>query len=104
DPRRFAGGGGSFQSFPPRQDELEKTVASIGQNITGVQGDVRKLEDLDRLYTKVASDARKLDVVVANIGAVDSVKLTDVTIESFIHNFDVNSRGVLFTLQKSLPV
>jgi NAD(P)-dependent dehydrogenase (short-subunit alcohol dehydrogenase family) len=62
-----------------------------------VQGDVRKLEDLDRLYAKVASDGRRLDVV-------DSVKLADITIESFNHNFDVNARGVLFTVQKSLPL
>ena len=90
--------------FARRQEELEKTVASIGRNIVGVQGDVRKLEDLDRLYAKVASDGRKLDVVVANVGAVDSVRLADVTIESFNHNFDVNARGVLFTVQKSLPL
>jgi len=83
---------------------LDKTVASIGLNIAGVPGDVRKLEDLDRLYAKVASDGRKLDVVVANVGAVDSVKLSDVSIESFNHNFDVNARGVLFTVQKSLPL
>jgi NAD(P)-dependent dehydrogenase (short-subunit alcohol dehydrogenase family) len=48
---------------------------------------------LDRLYAKVASDGRRLDVVVANVGAVDSVKLADVTIESFNHDFDVNARA-----------
>jgi NAD(P)-dependent dehydrogenase (short-subunit alcohol dehydrogenase family) len=102
--QRFVAEGAFVYIFARRQQELDKTVASIGRNITGVQGDVRKLEDLDRLYAKVASDGRKLDVVVANIGAVDSVKLTDVTIESFNHNFDVNARGVLFTVQKSLPL
>ena len=81
-----------------------RTVAAIGRNVAGVQGDVRKLEDLDRLYAKVASDGRKIDVVVANVGAVNSVKLADVTIESFNHNFDVNARGVLFTVRKSLPL
>jgi NAD(P)-dependent dehydrogenase (short-subunit alcohol dehydrogenase family) len=80
-----------------------RTVAAIGRNVAGVEGDVRKLEDLDRLYAKVASDGRKIDVVVANVGAVNSVKLADVTIESFNHNFDVNARGVLFTVRKSLP-
>src|SRR4029077_16981531 len=102
---RRLGGEGSFFFLPPRrQDELDKVVASIGRNIVGVQGDVRKLEDLDRLYAKVASDGRTVDVVVANIGAVNSVKLADVPIESFNHNFDVNARGVLFTVQKSLPL
>jgi NAD(P)-dependent dehydrogenase (short-subunit alcohol dehydrogenase family) len=66
-----------------------------------VQGDVRKLEDLDRLYAKVASDGRKIDLVVANVGAVNSVKLADVTIESFNHNFDVNARGACCSRYRS---
>ena len=102
--QRFVAEGAFVYIFARRQAELDKTVASIGRNIVGVQGDVRNLEDLDRLYDKIASDRRKLDVVVANVGAVNSVKLTDVTIESFNHNFDVNARGVLFTVQKALPV
>src|SRR5260370_40802675 len=102
--QRFAAEGAFVYIFARRQEELSKTIASIGRNVAGVQGDVRKIEDLDRLYSKIASDGRKLDVVVANVGAVDSVKLSDVTIESFNHNFDVNARGVLFTVQKSLPL
>jgi len=101
--QRFVAEGAFVYIFARRQEELDKTVASIGRNVSGVQGDVRKLEDLDRLYAKVASDGRKIDVVVANVGAVN-VKLADVTIESFNHNFDVNARGVLFTVQKSLPL
>ena len=85
--RRFVAEGAFVYVFARRQEELDKTVASIGRNIAGVQGDVRKL-----------------DVVVANVGAVNSVKLADVTIESFDHNFDVNARGVLFTVQKALPL
>jgi NAD(P)-dependent dehydrogenase (short-subunit alcohol dehydrogenase family) len=80
--QRFVAEGAFVYIFARRQEELDKTVALIGRNIAGVQGDVRKLGDLDRLYAKVASDGRKLDVVVANIGAVDSVKLADVTVES----------------------
>jgi len=102
--QRFVAEGAFVYIFARRQDELDKTVASIGRNVAIVQGDVRELEDLDRLYAKVASDGRKIDVVVANVGAVNSVKLADVTIESFNHNFDVNARGVLFTVQKSLPL
>src|ERR1700736_69525 len=102
--QRFVAEGAFVYIFARRQDELDKTVASIGRNIAGVQGDVRKLEDLDRLYAKVAEDGRKLDIVVANVGGVNSVKLADVTIESFNHNFDTNARGVLFTVQKSLPL
>jgi NAD(P)-dependent dehydrogenase (short-subunit alcohol dehydrogenase family) len=102
--QRFVAEGAYVYIFARRQDELDKAVASTGLNIASVQGDVRKLEDLDRLYAKIASDGRRLDVVVANVGAVDSVKLADVTIESFNHNFDVNARGVLFTVQKALPL
>jgi NAD(P)-dependent dehydrogenase (short-subunit alcohol dehydrogenase family) len=102
--QRFVAEGAFVYIFARRQKELDKTVASIGRNVAGVQGDVRKFEDLDRLYAKVASDGRKIDVVVANVGAVNSVKLADVTPESFNHNFDVNTRGVLFTVQKSLPL
>ena len=102
--QRFIAEGAFVYIFARRQEELDKTVASIGRNIASVQGDVSKLEDLDRLYAKVASDGRRLDVVVANVGSVDSVKLAEVTVESFNHNFDVNARGVLFTVQKSLPL
>src|SRR5260370_3746128 len=89
--QRFVAEGAFVYIFARRQDELDKMVASIGRNIAGVQGDIRKLEDLDRLYAKVASHGRKLDVVGANIRAVHSVKLADVTIESFNHNFDINA-------------
>src|SRR6201993_3213515 len=102
--QRFAAEGVFVYIFARRQEELGKTIASIGRNVAGVQGDVRKIEDLDRLYAKVASDGRKLDVVVANVGAVNSVKLADVSLESFNLNFDTNARGVLFTVQKSLPL
>ena len=102
--QRFAAEGAFVYVFARRQEELGKTVASIGRNVTGVQGDVRKLEDLEKLYARIASDGRKLDVVVANVGAVNSVKLADVSLESFNLNFDTNARGVLFTVQKALPL
>jgi len=102
--QRFAAEGAFVYIFARRQEELRKTIALIGRNVTGVQGDVRKLEDLDQLYARIASDDRKLDVVVANVGAVNSVKLADVSLESFNHNFDTNARGVLFTVQKALPL
>ena len=102
--QRFVAEGAFVYIFARRQDELDKTVTSIGRNITGVQGDVRKLEDLDRLYAKVASDGRKLVVVVANIGAVYSVKLTDITIESFNHNFFGQRPRWAVHVEKSLPL
>lgn len=102
--QRFVAEGAFVYIFARGQDALDKTAASIGRNIATVRGDVRNLEDLDRLYARVAADGRQIDVVVANVGAVDSVKLADVTIETFNHNFEANARGVLFTVQKSLPL
>jgi NAD(P)-dependent dehydrogenase (short-subunit alcohol dehydrogenase family) len=64
--QRFVAEGAFVYIFARRQNELDKPVASIGRNTAGVQGDVRKLEDLDRLYAKIASEGRKLDVVVAS--------------------------------------
>jgi NAD(P)-dependent dehydrogenase (short-subunit alcohol dehydrogenase family) len=101
--QRFAAEGAYIYIFARRQNELDKAAKLIGRNVTTVQGDVRKLEELDRLYAKVAADGKKIDVLVANVGAVDSVKLADVTVESFNHNFETNARGVLFTVQKALP-
>ncbi len=102
--KRFVEEGAFVYITGRRQSELDKAVSLIGRSVAAVQADVSNLADLDRLYAKVASDGRKIDVVVANVGAVNSVKLADVTPESFNHNFDVNTRGVLFTVQKSLPL
>src|ERR1700759_2833748 len=75
--QRFVAEGAFVYIFARRQDELDRTVASIGRDIAGVQGDVRRLEDLDRLYAKIAADGHKLDVVVANVGAVNSGQVED---------------------------
>lgn len=101
---RFVKEGAHVYIFGRRQSELDKAVAKIGKNVTGVAGDVQDLESLDWLYDKVATDGRKIDIVVANSGYVDSTKLADVTVESFNRNFETNARGVLFTVQKALPL
>lgn len=82
--KRFAEGAFAYV-FARRKEELEKMSASLGPNVATASGDVRNLDDLDRLYAKIAADGKKLDIVVANVGAVDSVKLGDVTIDSFSH-------------------
>ena len=102
--QRFVEEGAYVYIFGRRQSEIAKAVALVGRAVTGVQGDVRNLSDLDELYSKVASDGRKLDIVVANAGFVDSTKLADVTVDSFNSNFETNTRGVLFTVQKALPL
>ena len=86
-----------------RQKELDEAVAEIGSNVVGVQGDVSKPEDLDRLYRTVRAKG-KLDVVFANAGVLEFAPLEKVTEEHFDKIFDINVRGTLFTVQKALPL
>lgn len=66
-----------------RQAELDAAVSLIGKNVTAVQGDVSKLEDLDHLYEVVRKAKGRVDVVFANAGVVDPVSLTESTPETF---------------------
>ncbi len=79
-------------------------MAEIGKDVTAVQGDVSKLEDLDRLYLAVSSEGRRIDVVVANAGFVGMGPITTATPEHFDRTFDTNARGAFFTVQKALPL
>ena len=86
-----------------RQKELDAAVQEIGGNVTAIRGDVSNLADLDRLYEAVAAKGR-LDIVLANAGIGDLVQFGSVTEEHFDKIFDVNVRGLLFTVQKALPL
>src|SRR5260370_30220054 len=85
-----------------RQKELDDAVAAIGDNATGVQGDVANLTDLDRLYETVKTKER-IDVLVANVGLGGFVPLGSITEEYYDKTFDTNVKGALFTVQKALP-
>jgi NAD(P)-dependent dehydrogenase (short-subunit alcohol dehydrogenase family) len=87
-----------------RQKELEEAVKIIGSNATGVQGDVGKLADLDRLYETVAAEGQRIDVVFANAGLAEFAALGSITEEHFDKLFNINVKGVLFTVQKALPL
>jgi NAD(P)-dependent dehydrogenase (short-subunit alcohol dehydrogenase family) len=102
--RRFVTEGAFVYIFARRQDELDKTVASIGQSVAAVQGDVSKVADLDRLYAKVASEKGKIDILFAGAGILDPQPLTETTEESFDKVFAVNTRGLAFTVKKALPL
>src|SRR5580700_10276934 len=87
-----------------RQKELDEAVRAIGRNVTGVQGDVAKLSDLDRLYETVKATGRRIDIVFANAGFGEFLALGKITEEHFDKLFDTNVKGTLFTVQKALPL
>jgi NAD(P)-dependent dehydrogenase (short-subunit alcohol dehydrogenase family) len=83
-----------------RQKELDEAVKAIGSNVSGVQGDVAKLTDLDRLYETVSKVKGRIDIVFANAGVGEFVPFGAVTEEHFDKLFNINVRGTLFTVQK----
>jgi NAD(P)-dependent dehydrogenase (short-subunit alcohol dehydrogenase family) len=86
-----------------RQKELDAAVQAIGRNVTGVQGDIARLVDLDRLYQAVKTKGR-IDVVFANSGVAEFAPLGRITEEHFDKLFDTNVKGTLFTVQKALAL
>src|SRR5258707_3815814 len=87
-----------------RQKELDEAVKAIGSNVSGVQGDVAKLADLERLYETVAKIKERIDIVFANAGVGEFVPFGAITEEHFDKLFNINVRGTLFTVQKALPL
>lgn len=88
-----------------RRAQLDAAVTTIGRNVTGVQGDVASLEDLDRLYETVKKKHGHIDVLFASAGTNDFGKpIGTVTPDGFDAIFDVNVRGTFFTVQKALPL
>jgi len=79
-------------------------VASIGSNITAIQGDVTKLADLDRIFAQIGKEKTRLDIVFANAGGGPLVPLGSITEEHYDSVFNVNVKAVVFTVQKALPL
>ena len=102
--RRFVEEGAYVYITGRRQAELDEAVRSIGRDVTGVRGDVSVLADLDRLYAKIAEDGRKVDVLFANAGTGEYGRLGEISEEHFDRTFDVNVKGLLFAVQKALPL
>jgi NAD(P)-dependent dehydrogenase (short-subunit alcohol dehydrogenase family) len=86
-----------------RQKELDEAVKGIGNNVTGIRGDVASLADLDRLYDAVRAKGR-IDIVFANAGIGEFVLLEKLTEEQFDKVFNINVKGLVFTVQKALPL
>ncbi|ANB83506.1 SDR family NAD(P)-dependent oxidoreductase [Bacillus velezensis] len=87
-----------------RQNELDKAVNQIGKNVTGVQGDISKLEDLDKLYDMIKQEKGKLDILFANAGTGNFLPLGEITEEQVDRTFDINVKGTIFTVQKALSL
>jgi NAD(P)-dependent dehydrogenase (short-subunit alcohol dehydrogenase family) len=87
-----------------RQEALDEAVKLIGRNVTGVRGDAANLDDLDRLFNTVKREKGKIDILFASAGTGEAVKLGEITEQQFDATFDLNVRGTLFTVQKSLPL
>jgi NAD(P)-dependent dehydrogenase (short-subunit alcohol dehydrogenase family) len=102
--RRFAAEGAHVFITGRRKPELDATVKAIGSRATGVQGDVSNLADLDRLYAAVKEQKGRVDVLFANAGGGEFAPLVAITEEHFDKTFNSNVKGLLFTVQKALPL
>jgi NAD(P)-dependent dehydrogenase (short-subunit alcohol dehydrogenase family) len=87
-----------------RQETLDAALKEIGGRVTGVQGDMSRLAEIDRLYDAVQEKHSQIDVVFANAGGGEFAPLGAITEEHYQRTFDTNVKGVLFTVQKALPL
>ena len=102
--QRFGAEGAHVFITGRNQRTLDDAVAAIGAEATGIRSDVSNLDDLDKVVDAIASRGRGLDVVFANAGGGELAALPDVTVEQFTNTFNVNVGGIIFTLQKVLPL
>ena len=102
--KAFAGEGAAVFITGRRQDALDAALQQLGGRVTGVRGDMADLADIDRLYDAVRQKHAQIDVVFANAGGGEFAPLGAITEEHYQRTFDTNVKGVLFTVQKALPL
>jgi NAD(P)-dependent dehydrogenase (short-subunit alcohol dehydrogenase family) len=102
--KRFAAEGAKVFVTGRRRTELDAAVAAIGPGATGVQADSANLSDLNRLYERVKTEAGRIDVLFVNAGGGSMLPLGSITEEQYDDTFGRNVKGVLFTVQKALPL
>jgi NAD(P)-dependent dehydrogenase (short-subunit alcohol dehydrogenase family) len=102
--KRFVNEGASVFITGRRDLELAAAVKEISKNVTGVQGDVSKLDDLNRLFAQIKREKGKLDIVFANAGVAKYAPFGKITEELYDSIFNTNVKGLLFTVQKALPL
>ena len=102
--KRFVSEGACVFITGRRQKELDAVVSEIGKNAIGIQGDVSNLTDLDKLYNTVKDKKGHLDILFANAGIAQFARLGEISEEHFDKIFDINVKGLLFSVQKALPI
>ena len=102
--RRFIADGAEVFITGRNSETLDAAVAELGDRATGVRGDVANLEDLDRLFAQVREHFGRVDILFANAGIAPFVPFDAVTEEHFDTLFNINVRGLFFTVQKALPL
>jgi len=102
--QRFIADGAQVVITGRNKEALELAVAELGDRATGIRGDVANLDDLDRLFAQVQKQFGRIDVLFANAGIAPFVPFEAVTEEHFDGLFNINVRGLFFTVQKALPL
>jgi NAD(P)-dependent dehydrogenase (short-subunit alcohol dehydrogenase family) len=102
--KRFVSEGAYVFITGRTQSKLNAAVKEIGSNVTAVQGDVANLKDLDRLFAQIKKEKGKLDIVFANAGIATKAALGAIDEQHFDSIFNTNVKGLLFTVQKALPL
>jgi NAD(P)-dependent dehydrogenase (short-subunit alcohol dehydrogenase family) len=102
--KRFVAEGAYVFITGRRQSELNVAVRDIGKNVTDVQGDVSNLADLDRLYSIVKQQQGRINILFANAGIGEFSRLGEISEAHFDQTFGVNVKGLLFTVQKAVPL
>ena len=102
--KRFVSDGANVFIFGRRQNEIDAGVSEIGKNVIGIQGDVSNHADLDRLFDVVKDQKGHLDILFANAGIAQFAPLGEISEEHFDKIFRINVKGLLFTVQKALPI
>jgi NAD(P)-dependent dehydrogenase (short-subunit alcohol dehydrogenase family) len=102
--KRFVDEGAYIFITGRREAKLASAAKDIGKNVKPLQGDVSKLDDLDRIVAQINQTKGKLDIVFANAGVAKKAALGEITEELYDSIFDINVKGMLFTAQKALPL
>jgi NAD(P)-dependent dehydrogenase (short-subunit alcohol dehydrogenase family) len=102
--KRFIDEGAFVYIFGRRQAALDAAVGTLGENARAVQGSVADPADLDRLYATIRAERGGLDILFANAGTGAFAALGEITADHYDQIFDVNVKGLLFTVQKGLPL